>query len=205
MICFDGRVFASAGRFLAALLLAGLGVVVSQLPAHACSCVSATTASQTKAAHDVFTGTVTAVMSARKPDGQRGAIMTYDVEVDRVYKGSISSSEVQVTSERGSSSCGLGQLPADRRYLFFAQSDGTELSADSCGGTAPASDKLVTKVQKLLGDGRGPVPPEPEKATLTMVADAEPASLTRLAAPGVALVIAGLLGLVVVRRLGART
>ncbi|MCW2792589.1 MAG: hypothetical protein JWO76_1687 [Nocardioides sp.] len=196
--------FVNAGRFLAALVLAGIGVVLGQLPAHACSCVSATTQSQTKDANDVFTGTITAVMAAQKTDGQRGAIMTYDVEVDRVYKGDVSTSEVQVSSERGSSSCGLGRLAADKRYVFFAQSDGTELSADSCGGTARASDRLVSKVERLLGSGRAPVPPTPEKAVFTMVADAQPESLTRLAAPGVALVLAGLLGLFVVRRLGAR-
>lgn len=199
------RVFVTAGRLLAALVLAGIGVVLGVLPAHACSCASATTQTQTKDANDVFTGTVTAVMAARKTDGQRGANMTYDVEVDRVYKGDVSSSEVQVTSEKGAASCGLGRLIADERYVFFTKSDGTELSADSCGGTARATDKLVTKVERLLGDGRGPVPPEPEKAVFTTVADATPPSLTRLAAPGVALVLAGLLGLVVVRRLGARS
>jgi hypothetical protein len=198
------RVFLTAGRLLATLVLAGIGVVLGQLPAHACSCVSATTQSQTKDAHDVFTGTVTAVMSAQKTDGQRGAVMTYDVEVDRVYKGDVSTSEVQVTSEGGSGACGLGQLAADKRYVFFAKSDGTDLSADSCGGTARASDELVTKVERLLGGGRGPVPTAPEKAVFTAVADAEPETLTRLAAPGVALVLAGLLGLFVVRRLGAR-
>jgi hypothetical protein len=198
------RVFVNAGRFLATLVLAGIGVVLGQLPAHACTCASATTQSQTKDANDVFSGTITAVMSARKTDGQRGATVTYDVEVDRVYKGDVSTSEVQVTSGRSSGSCGLGQLVADKRYVFFAQSDGTDLSADSCGGTARASDQLVSKVERLLGNGRGPVPSAPKKAVFTMVADAQPETLTRLAAPGVALVLAGLLGLFVVRRLGAR-
>ena len=48
----------NARRLLAALILAGCGVVLGQLPAHACSCVSGTTQSHTKQASDVFTGTV---------------------------------------------------------------------------------------------------------------------------------------------------
>lgn len=201
MICFDGRVFATVSdagrRLLAALLLAGCCVVVSQLPAHAaCSCAAGHTQTQTKRANDVFTGTVTHVTD--------GATMTYDVQVDRVYKGDIKTATVQVTSDRSAKTCGLGDLPADRRYVFFVQAAGGELTSDSCSGTAKADGNLVHKVERLLGDGRPAVPPEPEKAVFTKVADAQPTSLPRLAAPGVALVLVGLLGLFVVRRLGRR-
>lgn len=196
--------FLTAGRLLAVLVLAGLGVVLGQLPAQACSCATASTQAQTKAANDVFTGTITNVEAEPKPDGQRGATMTYDVAVDRVYKGGISMAEVQVTSDRAPASCGLGRLPADRRYVFFARSDGSELSADSCGGTARAGNALVAKVEKLLGDGRAAVRPEPEQAVYTVVSDAAPRTFMRTAAPGVALALAGLLGLFVVGRLGTR-
>lgn len=204
MICCDVRVFVTVGRLLAVLVLAGIVVVVGQLPAQACSCVSASTAAHAKDANAVFTGTVTDVASEQKADGQRGATMTYDVQVDRVYKGAVSSSTVQVTSERSGSSCGLGQLPADRRYAFFTKASGSELSATSCGGTARASAKLVAEIENVLGSGHDPVPPEPDKAVFTQVGPGAPTSVTRLAAPGAALVLVGLLGLLVVRRVGSR-
>ena len=207
MICFDGRVLAtlsaSGRRLLAALLLAGCAVVLGQLPAHACSCVTGHTQAQTERADDVFTGTVTKVRTQKDASG-RGATMTYDVAVDRVYKGDVRTEQVQVTSDRSASSCGLGQLPADKRYLWFTRASGQELTSDTCAGTAPVSGQVVHKVEKILGDGHPPVPPPPPKAVFTRVADAQPTGLPRLAAPGVALVIAGLLGLVVVRRLGRR-
>lgn len=205
MICFDWHVFAtlsvSGRRFFAALLLAGCAVVLGQLPAHACSCVTGHTQTQTKQADDVFSGSVT---HAKRTRSGGGATMTYDVDVERVYKGDVNTDTVQVTSDRSARTCGLGELPANRRYVFFTKTSGQELTADTCSGTAPAGGLLVHKVEKLLGGGHPPVPPAPQKAVFTRVADAQPMSLPRLAAPGVALVIAGLLGLIVVRRLGRR-
>ena len=205
MICCDGRVFQNARRLLAALFLAGSGVVLAQLPAHACSCVSTPTQVQSKRADDVFSGTVTDATSTKS--GRRVTTWTYDVAVERIYKGDVATSTVQVTSQGGGkgSSCGLGRLPADKSYVFFAQAAGSELSADVCGGTAPASGRLEKLVERVLGDGHTPAAPEPapEKAVFTRVVDASPTALSRLAAPGVALVLAGLLGLFVARRLGA--
>jgi hypothetical protein len=207
VICFDGRVFAtvfhagsSAGRrFLVALLLAGCGVVLGQVPAQAVDCPAARTADQTKQAAGVFSGTVTDARNDRT-DGRRTT--TYDVEVGRVYKGDVRTATVEVTTDRTAS--GLADLPADKEYVFFVEDEGSVLTSDRCSGTARASGDLVSKVEKLLGEGRPAVPPEPQHAVFTPVADAEPTSLPRLAAPGAALVLAGLLGLIVVRRLGRR-
>ncbi len=71
--------------------------------------------------------------------------------------------------------------------------------ADS--GTAPATDARITRVADLLGPPTSPVPPEPVEATFTMVAE-EATSIERLVAPGLALVIVGLLGLVLVAAIG---
>lgn len=186
---------------MAALVLAGFVVVLGQLPAQACRCASGTTASHAKQAEDIFTGTVSKVTTERKPNGQRGTTVTYDVAVDRVYKGTINTENVQVVSDGSTSTCGLGALPKGESYVFFARSGNAELAADGCGGTDRATAELVSEVEDVLGDGRPPMPPEPKTATFTRVADAEPPALTRTAAPGLALVLVGLLGLVVVRRL----
>ncbi|MCW2765012.1 MAG: hypothetical protein JWO11_971 [Nocardioides sp.] len=194
-------------RLLAALLLAGSCVVLTTVPAHAaCSCRGATTQSHTKNAQAVFTGTVTAAVSTRKSGGQQGATFTHHVTVDRVYKGDIASVDVQVATDSATrSNCGLGKLTADKRYMFFVRGGSDVWTAESCGGTAPASAKLVSQVERLLGNGRPATPPEPQRAVFTNVSDGEPATLARAAAPGVALVLVGLLGLIVVRRVGRRS
>jgi hypothetical protein len=195
-------------RLIVALFVAGCCVVVTALPAHACSCVVATTQTHTKDAKAVFTGTVTSASSAGQATNgttKPGASVTHEVTVERVYKGNITTESVQVTTRvADKETCGLGELTPGRSYLFFTQGTPDGWTADRCGGTAPASDHLVAQVVRLLGDGRPAVPPEPPQAVFTNVSDGAPASLTRAAAPGLALVLVGLLGLVVVRRLGRR-
>jgi hypothetical protein len=212
VICCDAPVLSTlphlVGRLLVALFVAGCCVVVTALPAQACSCVAATTQTHTKDAKAVFTGTVTTVTSAGQAgtgSTKQAAKVTHDVTVERVYKGNITTESVQVSTEAaGKDTCGLGELTPGRTYLFFTQGSPDGWTADRCGGTAPASDHLVNQVVRLLGDGRPAVPPEPPQAVFTNVSNGEPASLTRAAAPGLALVLVGLLGLVVVRRLGRR-
>jgi hypothetical protein len=184
--------FVSGRRLLAALLLVGCSVALGQLPAQA-----AGTQTNTKSARDVFVGTVTHAHTS-------GGTKTYDVEVDRVYKGDIKTPTVQITVDTSGNTCGLDSLSTGRDYVFFTHMSGSGLTTKGCYGTAEASGALVHKVERLLGDGRPAVPPAPEKAVFTKVAHAKPTSLPRLAAPGAAMVLAGLLGLIVVRRLGRR-
>ena len=180
------------------LLLAFAGVVLSQVPAHACSCVPQTFKDQTAAADAVFTGSVDSVSPPS------GGDVTYEVTADRAYKGELPGRTVTLTSPAGAASCGLGELRTDRPHVFLVARAGTTYSADSCGGTAPVSTKVDERLTRLLGQGRPVQDSPPESATYTRLETSAPPPLERLAAPGAALVIIGLLGLMVVRRLGRR-
>ncbi|WP_426243154.1 hypothetical protein [Nocardioides sp. LHG3406-4] len=185
---------------LVVLLLALSGVVLTQLPAHACTCIQQTFKDQATAADVVFTGVIDSVSAP-----SAGSV-TYSVTADRVFKGGLGGAAVAVTSPAQTSACGLGELSSDRPYVFLVARSGTAYTAESCGGTAPVSTDVNERVGRLLGPGE-PVTAvaAPESATYTQVETAAPTDLARLAAPGAALVIVGLLGLAVVRRLGRRT
>ena len=185
-------------RFLmAAVLLAGSGVAAGGAPAATAApsrCPDTTIQTQTMEADDVFTATVT----DRTAQGDQVA---YGVTVERVYKGDVDTAQVTVTTARSARACGLPDLTPNSAYVFFT--DGADLTTSETAGTAAATDGRVARVERLLGDGRSPTPPEPATATFTLVAGA-PASLQRVAAPGLALVIIGLLGFGLAVGLGRR-
>jgi hypothetical protein len=194
-----GSVPRSVTRLLVVLLLGLVTVVVTDGSAHACSCKQLTLPQKVTKATAVFSG-VLSMASGPVTSGKRQT-MSYDVKVDRVYKGDITSQTVTVKSDV-SSDCGLSGMTADNRYLFFVRANGDNLLANGCGGTGPATSARTQRIVALLGQGTTPVPPKPEDATFTTVSGAQPASLTRLAAPGAAAVFVGLLGLMVFGALG---
>ena len=178
MICFDGRVRApvspvglpAARRSLAALVLAGSTMVLAPVPAqaaapaHAAACPRTQVADQVRRADDVFTGTVTGTSTAK----QSGATTTtYDVDVERVYKGRVRDTSVEVSSRTAKGSPAPASLAKGSRYVFFASEQDAALTTDRCSGTARAADSLVARVEKLLGNGHLPVPPAPQKASFT--------------------------------------
>jgi hypothetical protein len=191
-------------RLLVLVVVALTTVVVSDASAHAaCRCKDLSLPQQINNAGAVFSGTLT-MASGPTTSGDRQT-MSYDVKVDRVYKGDITSPRVTVKSDASEAACGLTGMTADTRYLFFVRVsdvDAADLFANSCGGTGPAKSARTQKIVALLGPGSTPIPPTPEEATFTPVADAEPSTLTQLAAPGAALVLVGLLGLMVFGALG---
>jgi hypothetical protein len=149
----------------------------------------------------VFRGVVTKLRAVRGTGAQR--TRSYRVAADRVYKASLVTRSVLVTARAGTSPCTLAKLTKGTRYLFFVNEKGPRLMATTA--TAKATGKLTHRVVKRLGDGTQPERKPPAAAELTKVADANPPSLSRLLAPGAAVLILSLLGLLVVSRLGRRT
>jgi len=189
-------------RLLPALVLACAGVVLTQGSAHAvCGCLQddgGGVQSDLRAADAVFSGVLV------DSSGVRGKsdFATYEIEADTLFKGDVPTSTVEVRSKNND--CSLGDLKADKRYVFFITEQGSEFRADRCGGTTTRTAGLVSDVEASTGEGtplgRSNQPDEPVAVEFTKVADAEPDSLTRTAAPGAALVLVGLLGLLVLRR-----
>lgn len=222
MICCDARVPRRSVFVLVLALAAGCAGILGVGPAApaqatapltaleeppAAPCKTPTVADNTKAAMAVFTGEVTTATRQDRPDGVPGADFLHEVTVTRVYQGEILTESVQVrtgTAPPSAGECGLGRLTEGTTYMFFV-SAGEPWTASGTGGTAEATEELVGKVERLLGEGRDPVPAGPEEAVFTPVEIDEPQSFARVAAPGAALVIIGLLGLVLVRRLTRRS
>ena len=211
MTCCNGGVHTRRLRALAAAVVVAATVVIGTATAVSAAaaeptlkCPFISVADSTKAARAVFTGRVTAVTKQEKPAGEPGAYYLQDVTVTRVYQGGIDTETVQVRSEKIPKECSLGELVVGTEYMFFAVSSGDPWIAESGGGTVPFNAEVVEKVERVLGDGRDPVPPAPESAEFTPVQTGEPTTLTRAAAPGIALVLIGLLGLIVVRGLARR-
>jgi len=187
------------GGAVTAALLAGTLVTASPSSAAAAPCPPTTLAQDIKKADVVFRGVVSSVRPVRGAGDQR--TRSYRVQADRVYKGSLVTDSVTVTARVGTR-CAASLLAQDKRYLFFVTEQGSRLMAT--GATARATRARTVKVVARLGDGVAPRPTPPATAEFTEVADASPAALSRLLAPGAALVIVSLLGLLVLGRVGRR-
>jgi hypothetical protein len=195
------------GAFLAALVVLGAGGSADAAKPHkqAPVCPPVTVRDSSKAAMAVFSGTVTDVQRTARTDGLPGAIYTQTVTVDLVYQGKISTETVSVQTDRNRADCSLGALAVNTEYMFFVTGTGEPWVASGTSGTRISNETVVAQVVRLLGEGEGPIDPPPETAVFTPVDTSEPQSLSRSAAPGAALVLVGLLGLVVVRGVSRRT
>ena len=186
-----------AARLAAALLLACLGlVIVVDAPAFACTCKQGGLEQQAGKADAVFIGTIDSVAT-------EGNDHTYSITASRSYLGEPERS-TQVVSLGNAAACGLGNLKVGTTYLFLATGTEAPYEADTCGGTSTANPTRVTKIEKILGEGTSVEPPPPPEATFTLVEVSAPPGFARMAAPGAAVALIGLLGLVVVRRIARR-
>ncbi len=176
-----------------ALLLACAGLVLLPAAAQACSCQVPSVPQASRKADVVFTGQ----MLGQQRNGRE---LDLAFDVDLIYKGEVSSDAVDVVSP--TDSCGL-KLNQDQDYLVFARDDRSRLVSEECYGTTRARSGTLTQVEKALGPGEAYQPPEPEpvEPTYTRVqSDDTPPEFVRIAAPGAAMVLVGLLGWIVVRR-----
>ncbi len=183
-----------------AIVVLGAGVPAQALakPPRVPDCPFVSLKDSSKSAMAVFSGTVTAVEKQDRTDGVAGALYLQTVTVDLVYQGQVTTEEVQVQTDRNRADCSLGALTVNTEYMFFVIGAGDPWVALGPGGTRPVNEAVVSGMVRLLGDGKPPIEPTPEQAVFTPVDTGEPQSLSRAAAPGAALMLVGLLGLLVV-------
>ena len=190
------RALLGASVTAATLVLLGLPAPAPAAP----KCPAPSLGKAIRNADVVFRGVVAKAHPARTSGRQR--TRTYTVEADRVYKASLVTDRVVVTTLVGTP-CALPELQQGRRYIFFVTEHRARLMATDATGRATPT--LTQQVVARLGNGRQPQQTPPAAAEFSKVADASPPALSRLLAPGAALVILSLLGLLVLSRLSRRT
>jgi hypothetical protein len=130
---------------LAAVLLALTALWATPPRAYACSCAYPPDNPElVRLAEVIFTGTVTA-----DEVDDRAQRRTLTFTVNRVYKGTATSTQV-VTTHSSGATCGL-EISGPGPFLVYADREQSGLTANLCGGTRPGS------APASLGPGQAPI------------------------------------------------
>ncbi|MGY2701507.1 hypothetical protein [Nocardioides sp. HB32] len=180
---------------LAGLLAAFALVAMTPAAALACSCVVGSTEQHLQDADVVFTGTLTEVEPPpRRVIMSSGDPATYHFDVHEVLKGD-APVNARVTSAVSGASCGLENMTVDQEYVVYANGD-RELTANLCGGTAPAGPARVERLRQVTG----PAHPPASAVAYPAPGDGPPYAWILGAGAGVGLVAAGAAALGLRRR-----
>ncbi|TWH02648.1 hypothetical protein L615_001300000120 [Nocardioides sp. J9] len=154
---------------------------------------------------DVFLGRVVRAVTRGAGTGPAAGgprNLRYEVVVDQAVVGDLAADqrrELVLVGVEGRQD----PLRRSRRYLFFTTGENSELRADGCEGWASGS--MVDAA--TLGEIRAALtaPPEPPEVALSRPDGAgDPPDLGRVVAPGAAISLVGILGLVLLSRVGRR-
>lgn len=141
----------TVARLLLSSLAGVLAVVFGASAAAACSCVERSTAEHAAEA-DLVARVVVEAVNIPVPGTTDGQLAAYTVRPTYVWKGDVVS-QFKVTSEPSGASCGLEGIVEGQDLVVFADEANGGWSADLCGGTAPASERLVAELLADVGPG----------------------------------------------------
>lgn len=150
------------------------------------------------AVDDVFEGRV--ALPSKAPS--KGALRLR-VHVLATWKGATQpQTTVTVTFRAGPCRTWTLAHPVHEEYVFFANR--TPTGGLAAAGSAPRVVAHTAPLIEVLGPATGGTQPT-QPVTFTLTGATPPRPFLKVAAPGIALLIIGLLGLLVVTRLGRRT
>ena len=155
------RAMRGATRVWGGALSCGVVIVVGVVmmgssPAFACSCVMQPMKQQVAEASGVFMGTVGSLAPGKN--------FTWEVQVERVYKGDPAATSTMNTGQEGvdglANSCNR-TLEVGRKYLFFADGGADSWTMGACDFPSSPTAVALSRVRALLGPPGVPTRSEP--------------------------------------------